>query len=215
MRARFIAAAMVLTGLTPVIVTASETPPREWRFDVSVDGRAIGEHSYVLHDRDGGRQLTSEARFRVRILFYDAYRYDHRAQESWRGDCLDHIEARTDADGEKSVVTGNRDGGGFRLAAGDTITALGDCVQTFAYWNPSILSATRLLNPQTGEYVPVRVSSLGREHVAGQPAERFRLTGAAASGKPMQIDLWYSPARDWLALESLTPDGRRLRYARK
>jgi hypothetical protein len=215
MKTPFITALAVVTGLLPGIAMASETSLREWRFDVSVDGRAIGEHSYVLRDRDGGRQLTSEARFRVRILFYDAYRYDHRAEESWRGDCLDRLEARTDADGEKSSITGNRNGGEFKLEAGDTSTALGECVQTFAYWNPTILGATRLLNPQTGEYVPVRVTSLGREDVAGQPAERFRLIGAAASGKPMQIDLWYSPARDWLALESLTPDGRRLRYSRK
>ena len=42
------------------------------------------------------RELTSEARFRVRVLFIDAYRYEHRARESWRGDCLERLDARTD-----------------------------------------------------------------------------------------------------------------------
>jgi hypothetical protein len=36
-----------------------------------------------------------------------------------------------------------------------------------------------------------------------------------AGGKPLHIDLWYSLAHEWLALESLTPDGRRLRYSRE
>jgi len=86
-------------------------------------------------------------------------------------------------------------------------------VQTFAYWNPSILEASHLLNPQTGEYVPVKTLLMGREIVGGQPADRYRLIGEGRT--PLQIDLWYSPGRDWLALESLTPEGHRLRYARK
>ena len=88
-----------------------------------------------------------------------------------------------------------------------------ECVQTFAYWNPSILDAQRLLNPQTGEYVDVKVLLMGRETIAGQPTERYRLIGGGKT--PLQIDLWYTAARDWVALESLTPEGRRLRYARK
>jgi hypothetical protein len=171
---------------------------REWSFDVSLDGRPIGEHRFVLRDDAGARELTSEARFRVRLLFFDAYRYDHRAQERWRGDCLERLEARTDANGKKTVVD---------------VEPTDACVQTFAYWNPSILEARTLLNPQTGEYVPVRVQKLGTEMLAGQAAERFRLVGSGR--EPLQIDLWYTPARDWVALESLTPEGRRLRYARK
>jgi hypothetical protein len=31
----------------------------------------------------------------------------------------------------------------------------------------------------------------------------------------LQIDLWYATTREWMALESRTPDGRRLRYVRR
>jgi hypothetical protein len=176
--------------------TSAET--REWRFDVSLDGRPIGEHRYLLREAAGTRELVSEANFRVRILFFDAYRYAHRAEERWRGDCLQRLQARTDANGKQTVVD---------------VEPTDACVQTFAYWNASILQARTLLNPQTGEYVPVEVRKLGPETLAGQAAERFRLIGSGR--EPLEIDLWYSPARDWLALESRTPEGRRLRYARK
>jgi len=69
------------------------------------------------------------------------------------------------------------------------------------------------LNPQTGEYVPVKVLTLGRETLDGQSTERYRLLGSGQT--PLQIDLWYTPARDWVALESRTPRGQLLRYARK
>jgi hypothetical protein len=207
--------ALVALLMSCIALAASAAVPdstREWRFDVSLDGRPIGEHTFVLREGGDALELTSEARFRVRILFVDAYRYEHHAREWWRGDCLEKLDARTDANGETTVVAGARSLGEFRLA-GNRAAPLDACVQTFAYWNPQILEARRLLNPQTGEYVAVKALSMGRDTIAGQPAERYRLIGEGPT--PLQIDIWYSPNRDWLALESLTPEGRRLRYARK
>lgn len=175
---------------------------REWHFDVSLDGRAIGEHRFVLRESGGNRELTSEARFRVRFLFLDAYRYEHQAREWWRGDCLERLDARTDANGKRTQVA--YPGGAAPLA---------DCVKTFAYWNPDILKSQRLLNPQTGEYVDIEVKPVGSELIDGRIAERYRLLGAGPA--PLEIDLWYTATGDWLALESRTPEGRRLRYSRK
>jgi hypothetical protein len=73
-----------------------------------------------------------------------------------------------------------------------------------------VLGATRLLNSQTGELLPVRVDARGTERVtvAGRsvPATRHRL-----SAPELQIDLWYADGR-WVALEAPTPGGRVLRY---
>ena len=115
--------------------------------------------------------------------------------------------------GKEIAVTGSRAGGAFRLTTGEEAISLADCVQTFAYWNPSILEARRLLNPQTGEYEDIKVMPMGREARGGQQTERFRLLGSGRT--PLEIDLWYTPARDWVALESRTPEGRVLRYSRK
>ena len=183
-------------------VPAAFGATREWRFDVSLDGRPIGEHSFVLQERANLREVTSDASFRVRILFVEAFRYEHHARESWRGDCLERLEARTVQNGEQ-----------LRVVVPDDKPPRSDCIQTFAYWNPSILESSVLLNPQTGEYVPVKVLALGRETLGGQDTDRYRLLGSGPT--PLQIDLWYTPARDWVALESRTPQGRLLRYARK
>jgi Family of unknown function (DUF6134) len=212
--ARAITMAITMAAIMAVAPAfARDITLREWNFDVSLDGRPIGEHRFTLREDSGSRELTSEARFRVRILYINAYRYDHRAREHWQGDCLESLDARTDANGKPTVVEGQRDSGAFRIQSGTGAVLLDECVQTFAYWNPSILDARRLLNPQTGEYVDVLVLLMGREVLDGQQTERFRLIGRGR--EPMEIDLWYTPARDWLALESKTPEGRRLRYARK
>ena len=85
---------------------------------------------------------------------------------------------------------------------------------SFAYWNPQMLRQTQLLNAQTGALEQTHVVDLGGETItvrgAPVPAKRYRITGTKNP-----IDLWYSPADEWLALESTLAGGRRLRYALK
>ena len=201
------------------VVPASATAPgptREWRFNVSLDGSPVGYHRFALSECGSEFELHSEARFNVKILFFNAYRYVHDSQELWQGDCLDKIDARTDENGSRQTVRGAMTAARFVISGSGRDTELASCVQTFAYWNPQILRATHLLNPQTGKYVPVRVEYIGAESltVRGVPqaSEHYRLAGDASVGAALRIDLWYSPSREWLALESTTADGRRLHY---
>jgi Family of unknown function (DUF6134) len=202
-----------------IALSSLASPPgdessREWRFKVSLDDQPIGTHHFALRKQGEHKELTSEARFKVRILFFEAYRYEHSARELWRGECVERLDARTEDNGDVRTVRGAREDGMFRVTSGERVDAMPGCVQTFAYWNPRILEADRLLNPQTGEYVSVQTMPLGRESIAGhEQADRYRLVGRDASGAVLQIDLWYSPSREWLALESRTVDGRRLRYS--
>ena len=187
-----------------------------WRFDVLLDGKSIGYHHFQLRSDGTQRELLSEARFNVKILFVNVYHYAHDAHEFWDDDCLKRIDSSTDDNGKQRSVRGTRSEQRFTVATKERTDELTSCVMTFAYWNPHILDATHLLNPQTGEYVPVHITRIGAESVTArgisQPADHYRLIGDATIGGKLQIDLWYSPNKDWLALESLSENGRILRY---
>lgn len=169
---------------------------REWQFRVFLDGDEIGAHRFVLSRQGEERTLRSEARYQVKFLGFTAYRYVHEAQERWRGDCLQSLVSRTDDNGDPVAVDWR---------------ARGECVMSFAYWNPRMLVQSRLLNAQTGRLDAVTVSPRGEEpiDVRGRPvtAQRFRL-----SGRALEIDLWYA-GDEWVALEAQARGGRRLRYA--
>jgi hypothetical protein len=192
----------------------------EWRFNVSLDGKPIGYHRFAMNVRGAERELRSEARFNVKFLFINAYTYAHTANERWQGECVSQLEASTNDNGQKNHVTGERNDSVFVVATGTATATLASCVQTFAYWNPQILTANHLLNPQTGEYVPIRVMRIGPEtvEVRGRlmSSERYRLVSEPTALIPLQIDLWYSSSdpenRQWLALESIAEGGGRLRY---
>jgi len=186
---------------------------QHWNFRVFLDDKSIGYHSFrIIPQGNDARELQIRAHFDVKFLFFVAYRYRHNNTEVWQGNCLQRIEARTNDNGKQYFVRGSQSGKAFEVMSDDEeITAAG-CVKTFAYWDPSILKARRLLNAQTGEFVDVEVESLGEDRIPvnGQlmRANHYRLNSELG-----EIDLWYAvDGQRWLALQSKTESGRKLSY---
>lgn len=191
---------------------AAASQSKEWRFRVFLDDKEIGYHHFELQPSEGGTRLLSEAEFNVKVLFINAYDYVHRNEELWNGDCLVELRSTTDDNGKQYKVKGLAQQDSFVIETRTDREDVQGCVRSFAYWSPEVLKdADRLLNAQTGEYVPVRLDYVGREPVTARgaviEAERYRL-----SGEKLVIDLWYSKNREWVALESITEGDRRLSY---
>jgi hypothetical protein len=179
-----------------LILGAAPACAKSWSFRVLLDEREIGTHRFTLIERGAERELVSEASFRVTILGFLAYRYRHQATERWREGCLHSLVSSTDDNGAPYTVDWR---------------AQGECVLTFAYWNPKILGARELLNAQTGELERVSVAALGTEWIetdnGRMSAQRYRI-----NGRKLAIDLWYREGQEWIALETTAGGNRRLRY---
>lgn len=191
--------------------TVRAEPVRQWDFRVFLEDREIGYHSVRMTPQEDGTRVSTEARFDVKFLFISAFRYEHRSDEMWRDACLSGIDARTDKNGDELFVRGEANDNGISVRTHDGEQQLQGCVRSFAYWDPELLRATRLLNAQTGAYQPVQIEELGNAplSVDGRviAARKYRLLVDNAA-----VDLWYTPDMKWLALESTTRDGYRLRY---
>lgn len=206
---------MVLVAGLPWVTWADTTReglPLRWSFDVFVDDRLIGEHSFELDSADEQLILTTKARFEVKVLFFTAFRYDHSNTEIWDENGLVRIDSVTDSNGDLYRVSGVRGKESFALSTHAGERVLPSEIMTFAYWNPAILEARQLLNSQTGEFLEVEVSEQGEEEVpfAEATIEARRYDLKLEQGP---ITLWYGKEdRRWTALESVTEGGRRLRY---
>jgi hypothetical protein len=203
----------VAAAAIPESETALQQEERYWKFRVYLDDREIGYHEFRV--AGDGRQTRVEinAQFDVKFLFITAYTYRHTNIEIWRNGCLSRIESETDANGDLIEVKGTLGESGFALDGSEVDSVVeSDCVKTFAYWNPAILQADRLLNAQTGEWVPVDVVEQG--------PETLQLEGSAVEARRYQInmeegaiDLWYhGETGQWLSLRAPTEGGRVLRY---
>lgn len=214
MNTRVVAAIALVSLLAALIPPGSAaTSNREWRFAVYLDDKPIGYHSFQLSNEAQARRLHSEARFRVKVLGLTLYTYVHQSLELWQADCLQRVDASTDDNGTDFRVRGERRGEQLLLENQSGETRIPGCVMTFAYWNPAILDQQRLLNVQTGEYLPVIVEQLGKStlEVDGHavPARHYRI-----ATDENDIELWYSTDHDWLGLRSTTRGGRQLDYRR-
>ena len=198
-----------LAGATQAASAADGT--RNWNFRVYLNQDAIGFHNFAVTTNGDVHELKSVAHYMVKVLFINAYHYDHQATETWDGNCLRRLDSTSDDDGTAYDVHGHGDEHGFDVDANKNHYSSTGCTMTFAYWNPVMLQQTHLINPETGEDVAVTISHIGTEsvqvHNAPVSAQRYHLHSAK-----LEIDLWYSEQGDWLALESALEKGRRLRY---
>ncbi len=189
---------------------ASPEPSKEWRFNVYLDDTEIGYHHFRVEDDGEHRFIATDAQFNVKFLFFSVYQYQHQNREIWNDGCLQGLESRTDDNGETFRVDAKQREGTFIVESHSQKARIAGCVKSFAYWDPSFLTADKLLNAQTGEHLNVAVQDLGPDQIVVRgntvPARHYRL-----SARDLTIDLWYSPQREWLALESRT-DGGALRY---
>lgn len=202
----------IFLGLASLNVLA-----KEWAFDVYLDKTKIGEHVFKLSD---DKTLSSHAKFNVKLLFINAYQYEHQALEAWDNDCIKSLEANTVENKIKTVVKGKRKGDFFEVSSGKDTQKLLACTMTFAYWNPKILGKTQLLNPQNAEFLDVSFKKIGTPilEVKGKPTEttHYKLN-ASLHGKPkLNIELWYSgEEQEWVGLKSVTPEGYNINYQLK
>jgi Family of unknown function (DUF6134) len=201
---------IILTGC--LLMAAPLLQAKEWAFDVFLDKSKIGSHTFTFNDR----MLVSKAKFNVKVLFIDAYKYIHTSKEQWENDCLTNIDVNTTEDKVTTIVKGKKATAGFEISDGKVSQTLAECVMTFAYWNPKILEQKQLLNPQNAEYLDTTFTKVGAAtiDVKGKATEttHYKLTGTLKSVKKLNIELWYNQDNDWVALKSVTPEGYNIIY---
>ena len=169
----------------------------EWQFTATLDGKPIGTHRFVVDGTAAARSVDSRALFTVRVLGIPVYRYRHEAEERWAGDCLRELRTETDDDGTRQQVAQRFDG---------------DCLMSFAYWNPRLVKQQRLIDPQTGKVETVRFEPLpdATIEVRGQPV---RARGWRLQTAQQRIRIWYAAdSKRWIGLDADTKGDHQLSY---
>lgn len=203
-------ALMLLAGLAPNYAASTTM-----LFDVYLDDKRIGKHQVRISSENNEKYVEVKANMQVNLLFITLFRYEHEAYERWQQGCVAKLDTRTLDDGENLAVTGRKIKDGFEVISSAETQLLSDCVRTFAYWDPQLLSSNYLLNTQNGKYEPAELVNEGESSLSFNGAnygeQRYRLN----VGDSVVIRLWYDADNNWQALETDVAGGRKLRYLRQ
>ncbi len=184
-------------------------------FDVYLDDKPVGVHRVIVDSAAGEKRVQVEAQFDIKFLAFTAYKYRHRADETWRNGCIARLETRTNDNGKMLTVDAQPGPQGLVVKTGEESTSLGGCVRTFAYWDPGLLRSQRLLNTQTGEYEQASLKQLDNKPLSFKGREYGTRRYVLSVDGKADIELWYAPDDTWQALRTTVSGDKVLRYVRK
>ncbi len=175
-------------------------------FKVFLNDREVGSHRFVLQQQGEKLLVSSIMSLDFTILMVKKIEYHHRANEVWQAGCLVSLNSQTQKQGKNIRVSAITDATGLVVEHGQGSETIKGCARGFAYWNPTLLDADYLLNAESGEYLPVEISST----VSAQDNTIHMLI----AGPKADVRLQYDAAGNWLSLESKLQVGGLLRYQR-
>ena len=155
--------------------STTNAAPATLTFNVWLDERAIGEHVYSFESNEpAGDELivTSEANFKVKVLFVTVFSYQHEAIETWRGNCLSALRSETTTNGTQENI---------ELKLPDT-----ECAGTYAYWDKKRLLRAVLTNAQNGNKEPSSWTDLGTAPLPGI-GKRKKVRGYSGNAQAVSV----------------------------
>ena len=182
----------------------AEDSSLELKFDVFLNGKLMGWHSYTVSESSGFTDVQSKTQLEGKIFVLKRINYRHQSNERWSNGCLQKLESETKSGRKKTTIEGKLTDDGFLVNQNGLSRLLPACTRTFAYWEPNLLEAEFLLNPDTGEHLRVLFE---KENVA---------TGIKVTLKTPKepITLTYDQSGNWLELESRVRSIVPIRYQR-
>jgi hypothetical protein len=200
----------VLLLLVVEICSASQSPvtgsDSDLYFKVFLNDREVGSHSFQLQMQDNSLLVSSTLSLDFTVLLVKKIKYRHQANEVWQNGCLVSLSSKTLKQGKNISVNAVSDASGLVVEHAEGSQTIKGCAKGFAYWDPTLLDADFLLNAESGQYLPVEISS--------NFSVEDNITHMLIAGSKADVRLQYDAAGNWLSLESKLQIGGLLRYQR-
>jgi hypothetical protein len=175
-------------------------------FEVFLDDREVGRHTFKLLEKGDSIQVSSSMALDFKLFKIKRVKYRHQADEVWESGCLVSLQSETEKQGKAFAVDASTDQTGLVVQRAKEIETLDGCVRGFSYWNPEWLQGAYLLNAESGINVPVEINS----RISAQDS----ITHIALTLPNADINLQYDDAGEWLSLQTELLIGGTLRYQR-
>jgi hypothetical protein len=164
-------------------------------FDVIRQGDKIGSDMLDIDRQSDATTVKTKTNISVKVMFIEAYRYDHDCSETWKNGQLTAFKSQTDDNGTKHAI---------EIAPSTTPDKLtlivdgkkSDVPKTIApasLWSKELVTRAELFDPADGKRITIAAKDLGDETLTIQGV-KHQTRHFKISEKPpgdFDRDLWF------------------------
>jgi len=158
-------------------------------YNVVREGSQIGTNTVDVERRGDTTQVKIKAKISVKIMYIEAYRYDHEATETWKGGQLVAYRSVTDDNGTKHAITATPAASKLDLTIDGKQSSGPLTLRPASLWDKSFDGQSELFDPANGKRMAVKVKKIGSEQItvsgATHKVEHYRISG------DLERDLWF------------------------
>ena len=164
-------------------------------YDIVRGGNVIGRQTVQYTPSGSDLTVDIEVSAALHALGIRVYNYQHHGTEHWHDGQMVSLVTRTDDDGTPRQVNATRDPATGWHGTHGLAPGMAPLLAT-SLWNSETINQTRLLDRETGEVVPMRVSPAGDELLRlgtrQVPAHKYDMVGVVSGS------VWYDANGCWL-----------------
>jgi hypothetical protein len=189
MKASF-AAALALSVIAPASAAPAGPAANVHRvFDIMREGSQIGTNTFDITRSGDTTEVKIVTHVLVKVMFVNAYRYDHKETASYKGTQLVSFTATTNDNGtDHEIAAEQKDGKVILTVDGDTREAAKGIVPA-SLWSADISNKPQLFDTGNGKLLSTKPRDLGDEmveiHGVSQHLRHIKLSGQ------FDRDLWF------------------------
>ncbi|MEJ0092132.1 MAG: DUF6134 family protein [Methylocella sp.] len=176
--------------------TAPALPPKAHQaFDILRQGDKIGSDALDIDHQADATTVKTKTNISVKVMFIEAYRYEHNCSETWKNGQLTAFKSQTDDNGTKHAVeiapspTPDK----LTLIVDGKKSEVSKAIAPASLWSKELVTRTELFDPADGKLITIAVKDLGDETLTIQgvnhKTRHFKLS--EKSPGDFDRDLWF------------------------
>jgi hypothetical protein len=189
--------ALSLTLLTlPVVPAGADSPAATTKthqvFDIVRGNDKIGTDTVDIEHQNDTTTIKVKTDVSVKVMFIEAYRYEHSCNETWKNGQLVAFKSRTNDNGTKHAIDVTAAPDKLSMDADGKHSDLPKTAAPVSLWSKDAIRQSDAFDPDTGKRRAIKLTDLGEEvvtlHGVSHKTHHYKI--ADTTGE-FARDLWY------------------------
>jgi hypothetical protein len=134
-------------------------------YDVTREGSSIGTETVDVERQGDTTTVKIKSDISVKVMFIEAYRYEHSCNEVWKSEQLVSFKSHTNDNGTKHAIEVTAADGKLSMVADGKHSELPKTAAPVNFWGKEVIRHLDVFEPDTGKRLLLKVTDVGPESV--------------------------------------------------